>query len=153
MTSKHWTLIALAVLLGGLSLYLNRDWFAGDNIQIYHRSSPRPQFSRRPSTAPQPPSMPINFGFSRSLKLKNIKVLIVSEALTNKYARPIWHLTSESNSVPTKTFIYGLNIRGMHPAVKGATPEVLQPGERYRLVVESDTFKGEHEFIPLPRQP
>jgi hypothetical protein len=152
MTSKQWTLVALAVILGGVSLYLNKDWFSRDNIQIYHRSSPRPQLFRRaqPSSLP---SLPINFGFSHSLELKNLKVLVVAEAATNKYPRPIWHLTSESNSVATKTFLYGMNIRGMHPAVKGATPAVLLPGERYRLVVEAKNFEGEHEFIPLPRQP
>jgi len=40
MTRKIWLLVTFAVLLGGLSLYLNRDWFAKDNIQISHRSRP-----------------------------------------------------------------------------------------------------------------
>ena len=32
-------LLGLVVLLGGISLYLNKDWFAKDTIQIYHRAS------------------------------------------------------------------------------------------------------------------
>ena len=52
---KTWLLLALVALLGGFSLYLNRDWFARDNIQIYHRSRPmRANVFRkkRPSTMP-----------------------------------------------------------------------------------------------------
>ena len=30
--------MAAALVLGGLSLYLNQDWFSHDGIQIYHRS-------------------------------------------------------------------------------------------------------------------
>jgi len=40
MTKKSWTWLGLAVLLGGFSLYLNKDWFAADNIQLMHRSRP-----------------------------------------------------------------------------------------------------------------
>jgi hypothetical protein len=46
-------IISIAILLVGLigfSLYLNRDWFRGEGIQITHRLSPwmRDQTPRRP---------------------------------------------------------------------------------------------------------
>jgi len=38
MTRKTWTLIALALALGALSLYFNRDYFGKDRIHIYCNS-------------------------------------------------------------------------------------------------------------------
>jgi hypothetical protein len=140
-------------LLGGISLYLNRDWFAKDTIQIYHRSRPaRASLVRRKRTDPtaNPAVNPIIFGFSAKLKLTDVKVIPVSDIQTNKYPHPIWHLISDSNSVPTKDFSYGDSIRGMRPAIKGAIPDPLEPGVSYRLLVEADDFKATHDFVPVP---
>ena len=154
MTRKIWLWFALAVVLGGLSLYLNRDWFAKDNIQIYHRSRPaRAAFLRRKRGAEDSLVNPIVFGFDRKLKLTSIKVVPISDIKTNKFPHPIWHLVSESNSVPVKDFSYGSSIGGMHPAVKGATADPLEPGVPYRLIVEAAQFKQEHDFVPVPRTP
>src|SRR6516165_2122468 len=111
MTRKIWLWLVAAVLLGGLSLYLNKDWFAKDRIQIYHRSRPaRAAMLRRKSGSDDSLVDPIIFGFDRRLKLKSIKVIPLSDIQTNKYPHPIWHLISESNSVPTKDFAYGARI-------------------------------------------
>src|SRR6266567_5823564 len=152
MTRKIWLWLGFAVLLGGFSLYLNRDWFAKDNIQIYHRSRPaRAVLLRRKRPADDSLVNPIVFGFDRKLKLTSLKVIPLPDIQTNKYPHPIWHLVSESNSVPTKDFIYGASIAGMHPAVKGATADELEPGVTYQLVVEAGAFKGRHDFVPVPR--
>jgi hypothetical protein len=150
MTRKQWTLLAVTLLLAGLSLYLNKDWFAKDNIQIYHRSRPaRGVWARRqPADAA---ANPIVFGFDRTLPLKSVKVIPVQEIETNKYPHPIWFLVSESNSVPTKDFLYGMNIKGMHPAVHDATPDPLEPDVKYRLIVETAKVKVEHDFVPVPK--
>jgi len=154
MTRKIWLWLAVAVLLGGFSLYLNKDWFAKDRIQIYHRSRPaRAAMLRRKSVPDDSLVDPIIFGFDRRLKLKCVKVIPLSDIQTNKYPHPIWHLISESNSVPTKDFTYGFSIRGMHPAVKAAMPDPLEPGIGYRLIVEAGEFKGEHDFVPVARTP
>jgi hypothetical protein len=153
MTKKNWLLIALAVLLGVLSLYFNKDYFAKDNIQIYHRSRPaRGPFARRITTQTEKID-PIVFGFDRDLKLTDLKIVPVSDLETNKYAQPIWHLVSESNSVPIKAFMYGTRIRGMHPALKGAVPEPLEPGVKYRLFVQAGSQKAQHDFVPDPSTP
>ena len=134
MTSKQWTLIALAVVLGGFSLYLNKDWFAGDNIQIHHRSRPARFGSFRRNRAATAAAVdPIFFAFDRKLKITSLKVIPVSEIETNKYPHPIWELVSDSNSVPIAEWSYGVPIRGMRPSVKGATPDPLEPGVKYRL--------------------
>ena len=147
-------LAALALALGSFSIYLNRDWFAKDGIQIYHRSRPaRAGFfgRKRASSADNPAINPVIFGFSRKLRLTSVKVIPVSDIETNKFPHPIWNLTSVSNSAPVKDFVYGDNIKGMKPAVQGAIPDPLQPGINYRLFVEAGDFKAEHDFVPVPR--
>ena len=144
-------LIALGLVLGGFSLYINRDWFAKDTIQIFSRSRPsRVPFFRRKG----PDNSPINpliFTFDRKVKLTSLKVIPVSSIQTNSFPHPIWNLVSESNSVPLKTFTYGMRIQGMHPEVKGLDPEPLEPGVKYRMFVEAGKQKAQHDFTPEPR--
>jgi len=147
-------LIALAVVLGSLSLYLNKDWFAGDIIQIHHRSHPvRGGFFRRAKRSADPATEPVFFLFNRKLKLTSLKVIPVSDIETNKYPQPIWELVSDSNSVPVTEFAYGEHIRGMRPSVQGATPDPLEPGVNYRLLIEAKGGKAEHDFTPVPLTP
>jgi hypothetical protein len=154
MTTKQWTLIALAVVLGGLSLYLNRDWFAADVIQIHHRSRPaRAGFMRRNRPMPVMATDPVFFAFDRKLKLTTLKVIPVSDIETNKYPHPIWDLVATTNTVPVAQFAYGMPIRGMQPRVKGATPDPLVPGAAYRLLIEAGKLKAQHDFVPEPYTP
>ena len=154
MTRKQWTLIALAVVLGGFALYLNRDRFAHDVIQIECRSRPaRTVFTRRAPPPTASATDPIFFVFQPKLKLTSLKVIPVHEIETNKYPHPILRLVSESNSVPTGQWSYAWPIRGMRPAVKGATPDPLEPGVAYRLIIEAGKRKAEHDFVPNPRTP
>jgi hypothetical protein len=147
-------LIALALTLGGLSLYLNKDWFAGDIIQIHHRSRPaRVGFFRRTKRPVDTDTDPVFFAFDRKLKLKSLKVIPLSEIETNKYPHPIWELVSDSNSVPVTEWIYGATIKGMRPSVKGATPDPLEPDVKYRLLIEAKTGKAEHDFVAVARTP
>lgn len=150
MTTKNWMLLALTVMLGSFSLYLNRDWFARDNIQIMHRSRPARGAFRRPRSD-NPLIDPISFWFDRKVKLKALKVVPVAEIETNKYPQPIWYLVSDSNSVPIKEFTYGMKIQGMHPVYKGTQPDPLEPGVKYRLFVQAGKQKLEHDFVTEPR--
>ena len=151
MTRKLWLWIAAAAVLGGFSLYLNKDWFAKDDIHIFHRvRSARTFFFRRSKNPNAPVPDVVAFGINRTLKLTSVKVIPVSEIETNKYPHPIWHLVSDSNSVPVKQIIYGMNIRGMRPSVKGAIADPLQPGVPYRLLIEADKLKAQHDFALAP---
>jgi hypothetical protein len=153
MTRKHWTVVAAIILLAAFSLYLNRDWFARDDIQIFHRSRPaRPGlFAARRKSDPAFSFNPIMFGFNRKLKITSLKVISLDELATNKYPHPLWHLVTESNSVPTREIIYGDKVKGMHPDIKGATPEDLTPGAGYRLLLEAGDLKAQHDFQPVAR--
>lgn len=86
------------------------------------------------------------FEFDRKLKITSVEVVPLSEASINKLARPVWHLVSDSNSVPTRGFLYGMEIPGMRPAQAGATPDPLDPNERYRLRLQAGPLKAEHDF-------
>ena len=46
-------------------------------------------------------------------------------------------------------FAYGAPIEGMRPAVQGATPDPLEPGMEYRLVIEAGKIKVEHDFTSV----
>jgi hypothetical protein len=155
MSRKQWMIAGAVVSLAALSLYVNRDWFAKDTIQIYHRSKPaRAVFSaarKRPDASAA--INPIFFGFNAKVHLTSVKVVVAADLLTNKYPHALWHLVSESNSVPLKDFSYGSPIPGMRPAVKGLAPEPLSPGVGYTLLIEATDFKGSHDFIPVPRTP
>lgn len=143
--TKIILIVVSIVALGGLSLYLNKDSFASETIQISHRVSP---WMKSPRTKrANDLGVPITFTLSGYYRLTNLKVVLVSEIETNKYAHPVWELTTESNSIPTSTFVYGTGIRGMQPAVKGARPDPLEPGIQYRLFVTTDKDKqAQHDF-------
>jgi hypothetical protein len=149
MTTKYWLLLGLAVLLGGFSLYLNKDWFAADNIQLMHRSRPaRGAFARRNDN---PLIDPLSFWFDRKVKLTSLKVIPVFDIETNRYPQAVWSLISDSNSLPIKEFTYGMRIPGMRPALSGSNPDPLEPGVKYRLFVEVGKQKVQHDFVPEPR--
>lgn len=148
MTRKQWTLVAAAVLLGGISVYLNTDWFSKDSIQITHRARPA-QFALagRNRQRPQPGSA-LFFEFDRKLKLTDVQVIPYTEIETNKYPHPVWHMVSDSNSPPTRGFMYGTPIPGMRPSIKGALPDPLEPGIKYQLRLQAGSAKAVHDFVP-----
>ena len=41
----------------------------------------------------------------------------------------------------------------MRPAVKGATPDPLEPGVKYRLLIKAGALKLEHDFVPVAQNP
>jgi len=155
MTKKNVVVIAFVLLLGGLSLYLNRDWFASEEIRISHRSaSPRSWLKRakgRKTTA-KPAANPVTFFLNRKVKLTSVKVVLASDIQTNEYPHAIWNLVSDSNSVPVRSFIYGTRIRGMRPAVKGVPADPLEPGVTYRVLIEAGRDKAEHDFVAVAAQ-
>jgi hypothetical protein len=141
MTKKQFLLIALAVLLGGSVLYLNRDWFTQPPIQVSHRFH-----ALAGRFAPDPGTVPLMFEFSRRLKLTSVRVVNASALETNNQAVPLWELTSDSNSLPTKGFLYGMVVPGMRPVNKGSTPEPPELGVKYRLLIGAGSLKVQHDF-------
>jgi hypothetical protein len=148
MSKKNFITVTVAFLaVAGFFIYQNMDSFRPANIQISHTIRPRGSFFRRPANAPADEDVNlITFRMEHNHKLTSIKVVCAAELETNKYAHPVWELASDSNSIPIQAFSYGMHIRGMHPVVKGATPDPLKPNVPYRLLVEAGSIKGQHDF-------
>ena len=151
--SKKKLLVLLTALLalGGLCLYLNRDSFAEKPIQISHRVSPWLASSRARRPSPLNKYNPVVFSFDRYYRFTEIKVVLADEIATNKYAHPLWHLVSETNSIPTASFAYGERLRGMLPKVKNGTADALAPGVNYRLMVKTIDTEAAHDFKTTAR--
>jgi hypothetical protein len=149
MTKKNVIVLTVTFMVViGFYLYLFKDSFRKPNIQISHTIRPNPAYIRHPPQEGNSEDFPhlINFGLGRDYKLTSIKVVSLAELETNRFAHSLWELVSDSNSAPVRALTYGRNIKGMHPAVKGATADPLAPNTTYRLLVETQNLKGEHDF-------
>jgi len=141
MTKKNWLLIAVAVALAAVYVVFFTAWFKPATVQIFHTNRTLRGRYHRAGAMPG-----LIFGLNRQLHLTDIKVVMLSALQTNKNALPFWHLVSDSNSVPVKSFFYGQPIRGLKPAVAGVRPQPLETNVTYRLFVEAGKIKGEHDF-------
>jgi hypothetical protein len=149
MDKKQISLLGLALLLVGAMIYLSRDWFAPEDIQILstirpNRLSDKQQRKLGPAVSSQPYT--VTFFFNRKYALKSVKVVGTSEIETNRFAHPLWELVTVSNSIPVKSLTYGVPIRGMHTEVKGAQAEVLQPKVPYRLLIKTADQDASYDF-------
>jgi hypothetical protein len=141
MEKKQWILVAVLLALAGVYVFYFTDWFQHKSIQIHYTS--RPLRLRFP---PGATLSTITFGFDKTFRLTEVKVVPLAEFQTNQNAMPLWHLVSDSKSAPVERFIYGQNIRGMKPAVAGAHAEPLESNVTYRLFVAAGSLKGQHDF-------
>ena len=84
MTKKHILMILATAVIGGVWLYVNRDWFANDRIQIHTRMVPGQLGMRLQSaSAPAGNAVPILFEWDRKLRLTSLKIVPVSAIETN----------------------------------------------------------------------
>ena len=150
MTKKNWVLISIALVLAAVYVFYFTDWFRPKVIIIHHVSREM-HIARRFPGAKEALTVPVTFGLEQNYKFTDIKVVVLDAWQTNQNTLPLWHLVSNSNSVPVKMFTYGQNIRGMKPAVPGTRAEELQPGITYRLFVKAGSVTGQHDFKPVAR--
>ncbi len=68
------------------------------------------------------------------------------ESIPNKYPTALWHLITDSNSVPIKALMYGQAPKGMKPAVPRTRPEALLPDVDYVLMLEAGSIKAQTNF-------
>ena len=141
MTKKNWCLIGIAAVLAAVYIAFFTEWFKPQTVKIFHTS--RNLRVRNPQIGALPGLI---FGMNRQLKLTDIKVVPVNALETNRNNLPVWHLISDSNSVPVKSFFYGQVIRGLKPAVQGSRPQALATNVTYRLIIEAGKIRGEHDF-------
>ncbi len=146
MSKKNIALILVLLALGTIYVFNFTNLFREPKIEITTRV--RPQFTRRGrGNAPPPPAAnSISFFLNGKYQLTSVKVVEESDFKTNKYPHAIWHLISESNSVPTKAIFYGMTVAGMKPEIEKTKAEPLQPNVPYVLLVEAGDLKGQSTF-------
>jgi len=116
-------------------------------MEIIYQYRTKPVRGRRSSgTTKAPEESAATFSLNRKYELTDLKVYEEEDFKTNKYPHALWHLVSESNSVPTKALIYGVPIQGMQPKVKKVGAQPLQKDVRYVLLLEAGNVKGQHTF-------
>ncbi len=138
---RNWLIIAVAFLLAAIYAVYFTDWFKPKTLQIHHTYR---DLSGRPPRDGMLPAL--IFGLNRPCQLTEIKVVPLAAYQTNQSILPLWHLVSDSNSVPVNVFFYGQRIRGLQPEVPGAHAQPLTNGVTYRLIVTAGKFRGEHDF-------
>ena len=148
MTKSKTMLFVLFLLVAGvIYFYLYKDSFGSTGIQISYRAGAARARPRARGKQPEASGSTVMFRLSpKKYKLTELKVVLFGDFETNKYPHAIWHLISDSNSVPINSFAYGDRISGMRPAVKGVQPDSLQTNVVYRLLLNAGFVHGEHNF-------
>ena len=147
MTPKAKALLACAVGLGIVYVIFFTDLFRKQSMQIIPQVRPG-----RASAIPRPrdwaPVYPVSFRFNKRYKFKSIKVVKAAEYATNRFAAPLWHVVSDSNSPPQNSIVYGApKMPGMRTALPRAKPEPLEAGVEYLLLVETTNLKAQTTFV------
>ena len=144
MTKQSVVLIAVALMLAAVYAVFFTDWFQKPRIQILPQIRPPLRNSR--VTPGDIPVYPVTFAFDRKYQFTEIKVVAVDDEKTNKFPHAVWHMISDSNSIPTKAVQYGSKLRGMKPQVPRAEPDLLQPDVSYHLYLAAGNAKGDVKF-------
>jgi hypothetical protein len=148
MTKKSLFLISLAIVLAGLYVVFFSGWLGPKFIRIEHTvRSLRDAWAGGQRVDPTGKQVNnVMFSLHNDYKLTMVKVVSAEEFSTNRFAHPLWHLVSEKGSRPVNSVSYGFPVPGMKPAVVEAEAQPLKPGIKYKLLVESRSIKGEHDF-------
>lgn len=151
MEKKQWLLLAVFVLLAAIYIFAFTNWGRHPAMQISHTAIS--QFNR---VGPHVRAGNLNtaimsFNLDRPYRFTEIKVVRLADWQTNKSSLPLWHLVSDSNSVPTKRFYYGLAIGGMKSVVPNTWAKPLETNVTYRLFLTTGSVKGQDDFSPPPK--
>jgi hypothetical protein len=145
MTKNGIALLVLLVVLAGAYVIWFTSWFRSESIQILPTVRPLRQ-SARAQAAGNEPVCPVSFALDDKYRLTAIKVVAAADLETNKFPNVLWHVVSDSNSVPTKSIDYGRTPKGMRPAAARAQPEPLLPDVSYVLMLEAGSIKARTNF-------
>jgi hypothetical protein len=146
MTRNGVALSVLAVVLGVIYVIFFTDLFTKKSILIIPLVRPGRE-SAIPRSSDSPPVYPVVFKLNGRYNLTSVKVVNAAEFATNKYATPLWHMVTDSNSARQDWFMYGLKIPGMKPAIPKARPQPLDANISYLLLVEAGKLKGRTNFM------
>jgi hypothetical protein len=131
-------LVFFAICLAVVYAVWFSDWFRPKTLAIFHTSR-----NLRPNIRN---GISLTFAVNHPARFTELKVVPLAAYETNKDVVPLWHLVSDSNSVPVKIFMYGQHIGGMRPAIEGVRAEPLETNVTYRMFVTAGKVKGQHDF-------
>src|SRR5437867_8156828 len=99
MSKNGIALSVFAVILAVVYVCYFTDWFTKESIQIIPQIRPG-RASSIPHAPGTPAVSPVSFAFDGKYRLTSVKVVAAQDYATNKYTNPLWHLISDSNSIP-----------------------------------------------------
>jgi hypothetical protein len=146
MSKKNIALLTLLIVMGAVYICYFTDLFGEPKIEISTRTRPMVTRHSRSGKTPSAEGNSVSFLLNNKYALTSVKVIEENDSKTNKYPHPLWHLISESNSVPTKSIFYGVSIGGMKPEYAKTKPEPLQTNVSYVLELEAGNLKGQTTF-------
>jgi hypothetical protein len=141
MTKKNLLLVLLVLGLAAVYVIFFTDFFRTKTIYIHYTNRNLRAYTPRGNALPN-----LMFGVQPQSRFTELKVVTLSEFETNKNVLPVWHLISDSNSVPLKMFYYGQYIQGMRPAIAGVRAGRIETNVTYRMFVTAGKIKGQHDF-------
>jgi len=122
----------------------------GIYFMLFHHRFDRVQMTIRPSLRPSRKAdadvYQVLFALNEDFRLTSVEVIPMEGEKFNPQAQAVWHLISDSNSVPIRAFRYGQNIQGMKSAIKDTRPDALEPGQVYRIAVAAGSVKATADF-------
>ena len=141
MTKKNLLLMFFTFALTSVYVIWFTDWFRPKAVTIsYTNRNLHPNWQRG-NALPN-----LMFHIKPQIRFTELKVVPLAQFETNKNAVAVWHLVSDSNSVPVLEFFYGQNIDGMRPAIKGVPADALETNITYRMFITAGHAKGERDF-------
>jgi anti-sigma-K factor RskA len=141
MTKKNIALVFLLIGLVVVYAVWFTDWFQATPLKISYTTRNMDRLEARGAALPG-----LRFRVNPQVRFKELKVVPLAAYATNQNALPVWHLVSDSNSVPVDEFSYGFTIRGMRSAIKGMSAEALETNVTYRLFINAGRSKGQKDF-------
>ncbi len=130
----------------GLYAYVYRDAFRAKKIEITHRVVVGPPVRGLSRTNQDLKITQLVFGLDRKCELTEIKVIPVAALASGTNTAPLWHVISDSNSIPVKVFAYGDHMRGLRTFVKKSRPLPLESNVTYRVFIKAGRATGQHDF-------
>jgi hypothetical protein len=140
MDKKSTPLVIVLLALVLVYVVFFTDWFKPHVIKLFYTTRPIEHF-RAWADLPY-----ILFGLEGTYRLTELKVVSLDDFKKNPNTSSVWHLISQSNSIPIKMFTYGEHIHGMRPKFEGDRPQSLQTNEIYRLFVSAGRASGQIDF-------
>ena len=140
MSKRNVFLVLLLLGLGGIYVFKFTNLFHEPQMEIIY------QYRTKLGRGKKAVENAVTFSLNSKYQLTDLRVYEEEDFKTNKYPHALWHLVSESNSVPTRALIYGAPIEGMQPKVKKINAKPLQKDVRYVLLLEAGKVKGQQIF-------